>query len=96
MCIRDRDYTVDTVIGYLKEDTLLNRVYAYAIQDVSLTDEAVSQEYDARVAADQEAFAADLSQYEDAVNSGATVYYTPEGFRAVKHILLLPSEEAQT
>lgn len=94
--LASQDYTVDTVIGYLKEDTLLNRVYAYAIQDVSLTDEAVSQEYDARVAADQEAFAADLSQYEDAVNSGATVYYTPEGFRAVKHILLLPSEEAQT
>ena len=94
--LASQDYTVDTVIGYLKEDTLLNRVYAYAIQDVSLTDEAVSQEYDARVAADQEAFAADLSQYEDAVNSGTTVYYTPEGFRAVKHILLLPSEEAQT
>ena len=41
--LASQDYTVDTVIGYLKEDTLLNRVYAYAIQDVSLTDEAVSR-----------------------------------------------------
>ena len=46
--LASQDYTVDDVIGYLKEDALLNRVYAYAIQDVSLTDEAVSQEYDAR------------------------------------------------
>ena len=93
--LASQEYTVDAIIGYLKEEALLDRIYDYAIADVTLTDDAVSQEYDARVAADREAFEADLSQYESAVNNGTPVYYTPEGFRAVKHILLLPSEEAQ-
>lgn len=93
--LASQEYTVDAIIGYLKEEALLDRIYDYAIADVTLTDDAVSQEYDARVAADREAFEADLSQYESAVNNGTPVYYTPDGFRAVKHILLLPSEEAQ-
>lgn len=84
---------------------LYNRLFDYVTQDITVTDEQVQAEYDTNyVAADQEEFASDLSRYEfyatypDMYDMyyGGDIYYIPEGFRTVKHILLSAPEAIAT
>ena len=51
------------------------------------TDEDIQAEYDAMVADDQANYADDRA-YNNARNSGATIAWNPEGYRAVKHVLI--------
>ena len=102
-------YTKETLGDmYLQYETL-NRVQAYMVQDAVVTDEEVQAQYQALVDADRELYENDLagyceynnyvdmmayySAYYGGVADMHYAWYKPEGFRAVKHILL-PVDEA--
>lgn len=87
-------YTYDYV---MKEH--LDSVFVTAVQDAvktevtEVTDEQLQASYDEKVAADEETYSADTSAFETAMKDGTTVYWNPEGYRGVQHILVKPSDE---
>ncbi len=74
--------TQQTIEGYVDEQ-LFNHVTA----DVAVTDEDVQAKYDALVAEAQENYADDYA-YNSARNNGEDIVWNPEGYRAVKHVLI--------
>lgn len=71
------------------ESAKLERVEAEMLKDVQVSDEDVRAEYDRLVAADQEAYANNVADYEVMTQYyGNPAYYVPEGYRGVIHILL--------
>lgn len=58
-----------------------------------VTEEELKAAYDERVAADEETYTANPTYYEeDAMDETITVCWVPEGYRAVKHVLVIPEE----
>jgi len=72
-----------------------NQLFEYVVKDVAVTDEDVKAEFDSLVAAD-EANYADAYYYENALMSGATVYWHPEGFRNVRQVLVAFDDDQST
>ena len=89
-------YGVDYFERTLYTQERILAVMEYYTADLSVSEEDVRAYYDELVAADKAAYESDPAAYEDAVSYGETVLYVPEGFRAVKHILINLSEENVT
>ena len=79
--------TQQTIEGYVDE-----QVYNYITADVAVTDEDIQAEYEAMVAEAQESYASDYS-YNTARNGGEAIAWNPEGYRAVKHVLIKFDDE---
>ena len=71
-----------TIDGYVDE-----QLYNHVTADVTVTDEEVQAKYDAMVAEAQESYSDDRN-YNNARNNGDTIAWNPEGYRAVKHVLV--------
>ena len=65
----------------------------YAVKDVTITDEEVVAEFENRVATQKETFDATPTSYGAYIRSKMAVYYVPEGYRGVKHVLIKFSDE---
>jgi len=65
-------------------------------KDVTVSEEELTTEYNARVEADKASYEAAAYTYGTALTNGETPYYTPAGYRYVKHILLQFNEEDET
>ena len=85
--------SLDDYITSEKEEKLLDKITEYIHQGVTVTDEDLQAKLDELVAANQTAYDADPAAYGTAVNNGTAVYYAPEGYRYVKHILIQFTEE---
>lgn len=85
-------YTQDSLLETLKTNYVDELLYNYATADVTLTDEDVQTSYDALVAEQESSFASD-SAYNSSRNSGETIVWNPEGYRAVKHVLVKFTDE---
>ena len=88
--------------GYTEESLLegaignleYEKVYAYVVQDVEVTDADIQAAYDAYVEEDRAMFEGDVGYYEFQTQYyGYGSYYTPEGYRGVTHILLEVDED---
>ncbi len=80
-----------------QEVSVLNeKLRAHTGKDVNVTDEQVKTEFDSRVAAQKESYDETPTLYASAVNAGSDVYYTPAGYRGVKHVLVKITDEKQT
>ena len=71
----------------LERTQLSTNVYDYVTGDVTVSEEEIQQAYDELVAADDANYSQSAYQFETAYSNGTTIYYTPEGYRNVKHIL---------
>ena len=85
-------YDYDYYLEALTDNQLVSNVYDYVTKDVTVSEEEIEAAYDGYVA-DDEATYADPYQFENAFSSDTTIYYTPEGYRNVKHILFKFSDE---
>ena len=82
--------------GYNRDTMLDSRIAEYASEklmaevtkDVAVTDADVEAAYQEQLAADQEQYADDDYSYNSARNSGELIVWNPEGYRAVKHVLI--------
>ncbi|MBR6767596.1 MAG: peptidylprolyl isomerase [Clostridia bacterium] len=72
----------DMVTNYIHE-----KLYDYAVEGVAVTDEDVKAAYEEKVAASQEDYL-DEYTYNSDRTSGAAIAWNPEGYRAVKHVLV--------
>lgn len=89
--------------GFTRErlfDMMLASHQAEAVQQAvegeitEVTDEELQAAYDEKVAADTETYTEAPTQFEtDASNSSNVICWRPEGYRTVKHVLVIPEEE---
>lgn len=75
----------------LQKDMVSNYVYEklhnYVVADVAVTDDDIQAAYEAKVADDQESYT-DEYNYNSARTGGEAIAWNPEGYRAVKHVLV--------
>ena len=88
--------TYDDYLAAQRKTAVDNKLRAYAVQDVTVTDDEVQKEYDVRVQKDKETYEGKAGLYASAVNNGTVVYYVPAGVRRVTQILTTFKEEDQT
>lgn len=85
--------TLDTLYQDQLESYAKQQLYAYVSNPVTVTDDEVSAEYDSLVAADQASYENSPYSYESAAASGTDIYWNPEGYRSVKQVLLVFSDD---
>ncbi len=86
--LEELGYTQQSLRADLRLSFVLNKLMEATTADVSVSDEEVQQAYEGRVEEIQTIYADDPSVFETDYYSGTTLYYTPAGFRRVKHILI--------
>ncbi len=102
-------YDLDVLTAEYKKYMVLDKVQQLMIQDATVTDEEVEALYQELVAYDKEMFENDIAAYMEynnqvdmmamyaamygSANDMDYAWYKPEGFRAVRHILLPVDEE---
>jgi len=79
-----------------KTDAIAEKLRNYVIKDVTVTDDEVTADYNAKVEKAKTDYTTNLSSYGSTVNSNGTVYYAPAGYRYVKHILRKFPDDVQT
>ena len=84
----DERLTLDYYVDHAREEKIQEKLRAYAIRDVAVTEEEIKTEYNTRVAEAKESYGSDITAFGTAVNGGETVYYRPAGYRYVKQILV--------
>ena len=89
----DQGYTEDIAVQDALEMAWQERLYDYATKDVEPTEEDIQATYEEMVALDQENYQEDPYNFEYAALSGSTIFWYPEGYRTVKHILLSFTDE---
>lgn len=85
----DLQYIIDT----LSVDKANENMKADLVKDVTVSDEELQEELNARAETEKADYEATLSDYGYAVNNGQTTYYAPAGYRYVKQILIKYSDE---
>ena len=74
----------------------LTAVLEHYSKDINATEEDVKAYYDDLIASDKALYESNIAYYEQANSYGERVMYVPEGFRRVKHILVVLSDEDQS
>ena len=86
-------YDIDTMVGYMKENQAYNLLYNSLTEGITVSQEDVEAEFQRMVEEDKANYADDPAMYEMATKYGEAPYYTPEGLRHIKHILILYNDE---
>ena len=94
--MEENDYTRERIIELKKDEVVADKLYEEFTKDVTVTDEDIQEEYDAKVAEDKESFSDDMDTYAAMNLYGSTIYWNPEGARKVQQILIPFSDDAQT
>ena len=85
--------TPESVAEALKQSWWSQKYFDYLVKDVTVTDAEVQAFYDAQLAQQREAFTAFPEDFEYAHTAGELIVFRPEGYRAVRDILV-PFAEA--
>ena len=80
--------TQEVLTQQMIESYAEEQLYNYVTGDITVSDDEVKAKYDAMVAADEAAYADSDYSYNNARNDGSTITWNPEGYRAVKHVLI--------
>ncbi|MEG1604719.1 MAG: peptidylprolyl isomerase [Clostridia bacterium] len=91
--LKEQGYSVEEATQYLIDQSWQGKLYDEATKGAAVSDADIQAAYDERVAADKETYESDRYGFEYATMSGETMTWVPEGYRAVKHILLPFTEE---
>lgn len=88
--------TKEAMIESGENEKALEKLRADIVKDVEVTHDDIHAKYDELLQADMQSFASNPSAYGDKVNAQTDVYYTPAGYRYVRHILRKFSNEETT
>lgn len=89
-------YTRESYAQIMRDAALTERLMAHAAEGVSVTDDEVRAEYDRRVADAKARYDEAPTAFVTDMLADKTIYYTPDGIRTVKHILIQSIEDATT
>lgn len=84
--------TQETLVEQMKESYVSEQLHSFVTKDVAVTDEDIHAAYDQMVSGAEASYANDRS-YNTARNSGEAIAWNPEGYRAVKHVLIKFGDE---
>ncbi len=84
--------TQEVLTQQLLESYVDEQLHAFVTADVTVSDEDVQAKYDEMVADAQESYTNDRT-YNNARNNGDPIAWNPEGYRAVKHVLIKFDDE---
>ena len=85
--------TVESLVKDAKTTAAGEKLRAEVVKDVTVAEEDVKADYDAKVESAKAEYEASPAAYGTAVTNGTTTYYVPAGYRYVKHILRTFTEE---
>ena len=88
--------TQEALTQQMLESYIDEQLHSYVTKDVAVTDDDVKAEYDQMVKDDEETYSGDDRAYGSARNSGETIAWNPEGYRAVKHVLIKFDDDTST
>ena len=88
----DNGFSREAYAESLQKDAINEAVYEYVTKDVAVTDEDIQAEYETLVSENQESYTNDRTYNSDR-NAGVTIAWNPEGYRAVKHVLIKFDDE---
>lgn len=91
--LAEQGYAEADYLEGLKEAAIVDQVKEAAIADVAVSEEEIRALYDEKVASDESAYSSSSYQFEYSAAGGTAIYWIPEGYRAVKHILLKMTDE---
>ena len=80
--------TLESVTEALKQSWWTQKYFEYIVKDVTVTDDDVQACYDALLDRQRKDFAAYPEDFEFAHTDGELIVYRPEGYRAVRDILI--------
>ncbi len=84
--------TQETLLKQMTDNYLDEQLYNTLTADVAVTDEEIHAAYDEMVASNQKDFESDYT-YNTTRDGGDTIAWNPEGYRAVKHVLIKFDDE---
>jgi len=90
--LAEMGYTEESMLESLITSYVDEQMYNYIVADVVVTDEDVAAAYDALVTSQQGTLTNDAA-FNSARESGQVIAWYPEGYRIVKHVLVMFSEE---
>ena len=88
----DNGFSREAYAESLQKDAINEAVYEYVTKDVAVTEEDIQAEYETLVSENQESYTNDRTYNSDR-NAGVTIAWNPEGYRAVKHVLIKFNDE---
>ncbi len=80
-------YTYEGILEDYKTNYIDQLLYDYVTADVTVSDEETQAAYEEQVESDKSSYATD-STYVSARNNGTVIAWNPEGYRAVKQVLI--------
>jgi len=80
--------TEETYVDFYRTQFASARYYEWLIRDNPVTDADVLSAYAERTTQSEVLYANDVAAFETAMNTGAEVWYKPEGYRSILQILL--------
>ena len=86
---------LESYIESERKSIIDNKLLEDTVKDVTVSDDEIQAEFDSRVQTDKENYTGNAGSWATAANNGTTLYYTPEGVRRVKQILIKFTEEDQ-
>jgi len=88
-------YTYESLSSYLMAQKIAEKLRASTDAEVAeVTDEALQAVYEQQVEDDEAYYASYLDDFESDMTGDTLVTWMPEGFRTVKHILVIPEASA--
>jgi len=90
--LAEAGYTEESILESIVDSYIYDAVYEYITADVAVTEEDIQATYDAMVVEQMSTYASD-SAYNTARNDGELIVWNPEGYRAVKHVLVKFTDE---
>ena len=92
----DTGNTKGTVESSLKANLIADKLRNETIKDVAVSDDEVLAEYDAKVADAKASYEESPDRFGQDINGGTAPYYTPEGYRFIKQVLVKFLADDQT
>lgn len=86
--LADAGISVDALLEDRVSNYVSEQLHAAVTQDVTVSDEEIQAEYQAMIADDKESYTDDDYSYNSARSDEAVIAWNPEGYRAVKHVLI--------
>ena len=94
--LEEEGVTLESLIESDTTSFIADRVRENVIADIAVEDSEIQEAFDKEVADDESSFTNSTYLYELYRSNGTTIYWNPEGYRTVKHILLQMSDDQKS
>lgn len=91
--LADAGYTQEVMLQERVTNLVNEKLLDHVTESVSITEDEVSAEYDKMVEEAEKSYGESDFDYNSARTSGSVIVWNPEGYRAVKHVLIKFDED---